>query len=71
MPEEMPEFARTLRERCERAKLTQSELARMVGVGQSQISNIMWGRNLPSLPLYVKICRALGIKRLPLIPDHA
>ncbi len=59
-------FGRKLRAARHRARLTQSELANASGIGFQQVSHAECGRVWPSLPVYFKMCRALGIEDAPL-----
>ena len=45
----------------EAQNLTQQELGKRIGVGQSTIADIETGRRKPSLPLLAKLCRFLSI----------
>lgn len=68
MPETLPGFAAAVKKRCKERRVRQSDLARAIGVTPSSVTNITKGTNLPSLPVYVKLARALGHKeRLPFV----
>lgn len=53
------EFGRRLRKRMIRNGLTQEDLANMVGISQSMLSNFMTGRSMPGLYIVDKLARAL------------
>ncbi len=42
-------------------RLTQAEFAQLVGVDRSELSRYETGQQLPSLLMFVRICRALGV----------
>jgi XRE family transcriptional regulator, regulator of sulfur utilization len=67
MPDNLPEFRAAVRDRAQKLGLNFSQLARQVGISSSQMGNIVNGENLPSLPVYVKIVRALKAGKIPLI----
>lgn len=54
-------FSENLRRIRQEQKLTQSDVARAVGVWQTQIANIENGRSLPSMELAVRIADFLGV----------
>lgn len=64
---DIEKFATTVRGKREALGLTVRSLARKVGVGPSQMSNIQYGYNWPSMPVYVKLCRVLKAGKIPLI----
>lgn len=47
--------------------LSQTALAHLVGISNKTLENIESGRNWPSLPVYIVICKVLGIGRPPLL----
>ena len=59
-------FGRKLRAARHRARITQQELADKSGIGFQQVSHAECGRVWPSLPVYLKMCRALGLEDAPL-----
>lgn len=48
-------------------KLTQAQLAAEVGGSNKSVSNMEYGRNWPSIPIYMKLCKALRTPPPPLI----
>ena len=57
----MQDYRKIIREKREKKGLSQSALARLVGVSQSAINQIESGVRTPSLALLMKICDALEI----------
>lgn len=53
-------FAKCLKEVM--GKMSQKELAKHANLSQAYISDILYGRRLPSVRVFVGICRALAIK---------
>jgi len=51
----------TLKEAREAAKLTQQELATLVGVQPSSISMYESGERTPSMPVAKRLCRSLKV----------
>ncbi len=47
-------------------RLSQVEFARTLGVSNKTLDNIEAARNWPSMPVYIKLCRALGVGTPPL-----
>lgn len=64
---ELKKFGLELRRARIAAGLSQTDLAVKVDCSCSQIGHIEWGDNWPSLELYIKICRAVGVKEIPLV----
>lgn len=58
-----------IRRERSRARMSNADLAKALGISTSQCSNIQNGYNFPSLPLYIRLCVVFGLKRIPLIPD--
>ena len=57
----MQDYRKIIREKREKKGLSQSALARRVGVSQPAINQIESGVRTPSLALLMKICDALEI----------
>ena len=68
------EFARRLLKRLAEVQMTQSDLARRIGVSKDAISTYARRRSLPAPPTLRRISTALGCKPEDLLPkrfDHA
>lgn len=48
-------------------KMSRPDFAALVGISLSQLTHIELGNNAPSLPVYGKICVALGLGKPPLM----
>ncbi len=48
-------------------KLTHQELAAKSGISYKHMFNIESGEALPSMTVYIALCRALGVERVPLM----
>lgn len=57
-----------MRRRRQEHKITQTDLARKIGLSVSQMNNIENGRALPSLAVYFRLCMALGVRKPPFSP---
>ena len=64
---EQQAFAKGVYDARRKAGMTQAALAPKIGIGVQALSHIERGSNLPSLPVYFALCRALGFKKLPLL----
>lgn len=53
-----------MRKRRLAAKISQTKLAILCGISNKQMWNVEHGKNWPSLPVYVLMCRSLGVKGL-------
>lgn len=49
------------------SNLTQTELAKRVGFSCKQLNHIEYGVHWPSMEVYIGICRALGIDKIPMV----
>ncbi len=67
---EIQSFGRVMKARRLDRKMSHADLAKAIGVSASQISNMERGDNYPSLPVYVRLCVALGYVRIPLLEKH-
>lgn len=47
--------------------LTQEELASKTGLTREYISQLELGKRMPALPVFVRLCRALGITTTQLV----
>lgn len=47
-------------------RMREHDLAKAAGVAEKTIYNIERGQYWPSLPMYFRICQALGFKMVPL-----
>ncbi len=56
-----------IREARQRRKLSQTELARRVGLHRVSLANIEGGRKTPSLPTLFKLARALKVSPASLV----
>jgi transcriptional regulator with XRE-family HTH domain len=61
-------FGHLLRRRRQARRITQTELARLVDISVSNVNNFEYGRCLPSMPVYIALCAALGLRKPPLAP---
>lgn len=59
-PPALLQLGRAIREARKAKGMTQTDLARAVGTGQSNIALIESGERNPSVLLYLRICSALG-----------
>lgn len=57
-----PWLPERIRLRRRRAKLSQAELARRIGVAQASVSNWESGATTPELPTLWRLCAALGCR---------
>lgn len=55
----LPSWARAFRERARELDLSDTEVAKLSGLGQARYSNYVTGLREPSLDVLVSICRAL------------
>lgn len=62
MPKERKELGAELRRKRQAKHISQVALAELTGVSTKQINHIEMGRNWPSMPVYITLCRALGIE---------
>lgn len=67
MDTQLKNFGLAMRRRRLKRRLTQTELGRAVGVSPNQICNIEYGSNWPAMPVYIAICRKLGVNRIPFV----
>lgn len=67
---DIQKFAAAVREKREVLGMTVRGLARKVGISPSQMSNIQYGYNWPSVPVYIKLCRVLKAGKIPMIGGH-
>lgn len=61
----MKDYRQILREKRLALKITQTNLAKEVGITQTFMSEIENGRKTPSVDVLFKICNALDIKLFP------
>lgn len=54
-------IAGSLKKRREELKLTQTDVAQKVGISQDAIQRLESARYWPSMPTYVKWCKALNL----------
>lgn len=59
------EFGRKVRAQRKALGLSQVNLAKKIGCVSNSISNVEYGNNFPSLPVYVALCRELKMKVPP------
>ena len=55
-------FGETLKELRERAELTQAQLGKKAGITRIHVGFLERGDRLPSLDVFVRLCRALGTR---------
>ena len=67
MKNEVIQFGKKLREVRIKKKLSQGDVARILGVHRSYISGLERGRRNPSLLTVQKVAKALGVKSSDLI----
>lgn len=63
---ELRDFGRKLAEKRMEAQITRQAFAKKCGISYKHYFNIENGVQLPSLPTYISICRALEIK-IPMV----
>jgi DNA-binding XRE family transcriptional regulator len=70
MPDPLPPktFGHELRRRRQSMQITQTALAKRVGLSRQNMNNIENGRNWPALPIYFGLCRELGMTPPPFAP---
>lgn len=72
LPSDLGSLGRNIRHFRERRKLTVAQLAEIVGVSTTTLTNIEYGKYYwPSMPVYVKICRALKQPEPSLVAPYA
>jgi len=54
-------FGKAVRERRQFLRMRQKEVAGMIDIDPRTLANIEWARHWPSLPVYVKLCKALQL----------
>jgi transcriptional regulator with XRE-family HTH domain len=59
-------LAWALRQRRQKRRITQADLARAVGVTVANLNNFEKCRNFPSFAVYVELCNVLGCPKPPL-----
>lgn len=64
MAEELRTLGETVRRRRIAANISQTKLAILCGISNKQMWNVEHGKNWPSLPVYLLMCRSLGVKGL-------
>lgn len=64
-----PFLYEVLREKLTEREISQSELAKRVGVSQPYMNQLTKGMRVPSVELVRKICRELGLELSDLIVD--
>ncbi len=47
--------------------LSQTELADKIGFSNKHLNHIEYGTNWPSMRIYIALCRALGVEKIPLV----
>lgn len=60
-PMDIPTPAALIEQAIIEKNMTQTQLASMIGVSKSRISNFVSGQSIPSLKLAGRICEVLGI----------
>ena len=65
-PPELARLAAALRQKRRAMAITQTELARRVGISLNQYNNAENGRNYFSLPVYFRLCKELDAGKPPL-----
>lgn len=65
--EDTRSFPSRLKEALKRRGMTQEELAKMCGIGQSSVSYYLLGDRFPRLPMLYKIAEALDVNPLWLL----
>ncbi len=66
---DLERFASRLKRTRQAAHLSQVALAEKVGISNKQLNNIESATNWASMPVYIGLCRALGLVELPLMDD--
>ncbi len=61
----MKDYRAIIKNKREKLKLSQHQLAKKLGITQTFLSEIERGRKNPSLEQFFKICEALDIKLFP------
>jgi transcriptional regulator with XRE-family HTH domain len=64
-------FAARLRRTRQALHLSQVALAEKAGISNKQLNNIENAHNWPSMPVYIAICRELGLGEPLLLKDAA
>ncbi len=62
-------FALRLKRARQAAHLTQVALAEKAGISNKQLNNVESASNWPSMPVYIALCRELGLGRPLLLDD--
>lgn len=65
--QQMISFGSAVRKRREHLAIPRATFASAVGLSYKHIFNIESGEAWPSFLPYIAICRALGVKRIPLV----
>lgn len=65
----MAELGNHLRLLREQKRLSQSELGKLLGVGQQRISHLETGRNDLKFPFAIRLARALDVPLERLVPE--
>lgn len=47
--------------------LSRTQLGEQVGIGYKTVANIEAGRYWPSMPVYISLCRALRLGKMPVL----
>ena len=68
MPETPQTFGQHLRRRRQALEIMQIELAKRVGISGHNLNNIEYDHNYPSLPVYIRLCKELGMRKPPFAP---
>lgn len=63
-------FADNLRDIMQEVGMSQNELARKIGIDKSAVSRYLNKQIIPSLPMYINICNALGCDLEELVPTY-
>lgn len=64
---ELRKFGEAVREKRAELRVSQVDLARLVGISNKTLFNIEAGNNWPSLPVYAALCRHLALPTPPLL----
>lgn len=60
-------FGDRLRSRREKKALKRDDVATRCGISYKTLANLEAGRSWPSMPVYISLCRLLGVGKVPLV----
>lgn len=67
LPRELKALGDRISQVRETRGLSQTALAHLIGISNKTLENIEAGRNWPSLPVFIVLCKVLGVGRPPLL----